>query len=61
MIKFFKIIGILEGISAILLFFVAVPMKYIFANPINVVGLNMTTNNIYLIDNQYFMKNNKFI
>ncbi len=28
--KIFKITGFLEGISAILLFFVAMPMKYIF-------------------------------
>ena len=29
----FKITGIVEGISAILLFFVAMPLKYIFDNP----------------------------
>jgi integral membrane protein len=28
--RIFKITGLLEGISAILLFFVAVPMKYLF-------------------------------
>ena len=33
MIKLFKIIGILEGISAFLLFFIAMPLKYIFDNP----------------------------
>ncbi|MBC7642510.1 MAG: DUF3817 domain-containing protein [Flavobacterium sp.] len=32
MLKFFKLIAILEGISSVLLFFVAVPMKYIFHN-----------------------------
>ena len=32
MLKFFKVIAILEGISSILLFFVAVPMKYILNN-----------------------------
>ncbi len=30
--RIFKITGLLEGISAILLFFVAMPMKYIFAD-----------------------------
>lgn len=32
MLKFFKIIAILEGISSILLFFFAMPMKYIMKN-----------------------------
>ncbi len=31
--QFFKIIGLCEGVSAILLFFFAMPMKYIFNNP----------------------------
>ncbi len=33
MIKFFKIIALLEGISLLVLFFIAMPMKYIFYNP----------------------------
>lgn len=33
MIKFFKIVALLEGCSALLLFFVAMPLKYIFKNP----------------------------
>lgn len=32
MTKFFKIIATLEGISLLLLFFVAMPMKYAFGN-----------------------------
>ena len=41
MLKFFKIIAIIEGISAILLFFFAMPMKYIFHNPIYVKHFGM--------------------
>lgn len=33
MIRLFKLIATLEGISAIILFFVAMPMKYIWDNP----------------------------
>lgn len=33
MLKFFKAIGYLEAISAIVLFFIAMPMKYIFGDP----------------------------
>ncbi len=33
MLKFFKVAAVLEGISSILLFFFAMPMKYIFNNP----------------------------
>jgi integral membrane protein len=36
MLKFFKIVAILEGISALLLFFFAMPMKYIYDMPIYV-------------------------
>jgi integral membrane protein len=32
MLKLFRIIAILEGISSILLFFVAMPLKYLFNN-----------------------------
>lgn len=49
MIKFFKIIGILEGVSAILLFFVAVPMKYIFANPILIRPVGMAHGVLFTI------------
>ncbi len=33
MLKFFKGLGYLEALSAILLFFVAMPLKYIWDNP----------------------------
>ncbi|WP_310556488.1 DUF3817 domain-containing protein [Flavobacterium sp.] len=41
MLKFFKYLAITEGISAILLFFFAMPMKYIFDNPIFVKHIGM--------------------
>lgn len=41
MLRFFKIIALVEGISALLLFFFAVPMKYIFDNPIFVKHIGM--------------------
>lgn len=33
MLRFFKIIAFLEGTSLLLLFFFAMPMKYVFENP----------------------------
>lgn len=33
MLKFFKVIGYLEALSAIILFFIAMPMKYIWDDP----------------------------
>ncbi|MEL1245817.1 DUF3817 domain-containing protein [Flavobacterium sp. DGU11] len=33
MIRLFKIIAILEGISALVLFFIAMPLKYIWDSP----------------------------
>ncbi len=41
MLKFFKILAFVEGISAILLFFFAMPMKYIFHEPIYVKYIGM--------------------
>ncbi len=41
MLKFFKILALIEGISALLLFFFAMPMKYIFDNPIYVKHIGM--------------------
>jgi integral membrane protein len=41
MLKFFKYLAIIEGISALLLFFFAMPMKYIFQNPIYVKHIGM--------------------
>ena len=33
MLKLFKYLALIEGISALLLFFFAMPLKYIFENP----------------------------
>ncbi len=41
MITFFKIISLLEGLSYILLLFIAVPIKYIYNNPSYVKMLGM--------------------
>ncbi|MFM9989539.1 DUF3817 domain-containing protein [Flavobacterium sp.] len=41
MLKFFKYLAITEGISALLLFFFAMPMKYIFDNPVYVKHIGM--------------------
>jgi len=42
MIKFFKIIALLEGISLLILLFFAMPMKYSFGDPIYVRIVGMT-------------------
>lgn len=42
MIKFFKTIALLEGISNIVLLFFAVPMKWIFNHPEFVPSIGMT-------------------
>jgi len=41
MLKFFKKLAFIEGISALLLFFFAIPMKYIFNDPIYVKHIGM--------------------
>lgn len=41
MIKFFKIIALLEGISLLLLLFFAMPMKYFFQQPVFVKQIGM--------------------
>ena len=41
MLKIFKYFAITEGISALLLFFFAMPMKYIFDNPVYVKHIGM--------------------
>lgn len=41
MLKFFKIIAILEGSSLLLLLFFAMPMKYFFSQPIFVKTIGM--------------------
>lgn len=42
MLRFFKIIAFLEGTSLLLLFFFAMPMKYIFGNPHYIRPFGMT-------------------
>lgn len=41
MTKLFKILALIEGISALLLFFFAMPMKYIFEMPVYVKYIGM--------------------
>ena len=41
MLKFFKYVAIAEGVSALLLFFFAMPMKYFFDQPIYVKHFGM--------------------
>lgn len=41
MLKFFKIVAFLEGISLLALFFFAMPMKYAFDEPIYVKHIGM--------------------
>ena len=41
MIKFFKILALLEGVSMLLLLFVAMPMKYMFGDPFLVKHVGM--------------------
>ena len=41
MLKIFKIIAILEGISLLLLFFFAMPMKYVYDMPVYVKHIGM--------------------
>ena len=41
MLKIFKIVAIIEGVSALLLFFFSMPMKYFFDDPIYVKHIGM--------------------
>jgi len=49
MLKIFKIIAPVEGISALLLFFFAMPMKYIFNEPIYVKHIGMAHGILFTI------------
>jgi integral membrane protein len=49
MIKFFKIIALLEGVSLLALLFFAMPMKYIFGNPIFVKHVGMAHGVLFLL------------
>ena len=42
MLRFFKIIAFLEGTSLLLLFFFAMPLKYMFENPTYIRPIGMT-------------------
>ena len=41
MLKFFKYLALAEGVSALLLLFFAMPMKYIFDTPVYVKNIGM--------------------
>lgn len=49
MIKFFKIIALLEGVSLLALLFFAMPMKYIFNNPVFVKHIGMAHGLLFLL------------
>ncbi len=49
MTKFFKIVALVEGISALLLFFFAMPMKYFFEMPIFVKYIGMAHGLLFTI------------
>ncbi|WP_130733784.1 DUF3817 domain-containing protein [Flavobacterium sp. J27] len=49
MIKIFKIIALLEGISLLALLFFAMPMKYIFHNPIFVKHIGMVHGLLFIL------------
>ncbi|NHN25851.1 DUF3817 domain-containing protein [Flavobacterium jejuense] len=49
MIKFFKIIALLEGISLLALLFFAMPMKYIFGNPLFVKHVGMAHGLLFIL------------
>lgn len=49
MIRFFKIIALLEGISLLALLFFAMPMKYIFANPLFVKYIGMAHGLLFIL------------
>jgi integral membrane protein len=63
MLKFFKIIALTEGVSALLLFFFAMPMKYIFHDPIYVKHIGMGHGvlfTIYILFATYLKFNQKW-
>lgn len=49
MLKIFRITAIVEGISALLLFFFAMPMKYIFNDPFYVKHVGMAHGVLFTI------------
>lgn len=49
MIKFFKIIALLEGVSLLALLFFAMPMKYIFTIPVYVKYIGMAHGILFIL------------
>ncbi|VXC03807.1 Membrane protein [Flavobacterium sp. 9AF] len=49
MIKIFKIIALLEGISLLALLFFAMPMKYFFHNPVFVKHIGMAHGLLFIL------------
>ena len=49
MIKYFKIIALIEGISLLLLFFFAMPMKYLFDQPVFVKNIGMAHGILFIL------------
>ncbi|WP_445458090.1 DUF3817 domain-containing protein [Flavobacterium sp. HNIBRBA15423] len=49
MIKFFKIIALIEGISLLALLFFAMPMKYLFGNPMFVKHIGMAHGLLFIL------------
>lgn len=49
MIRFFKIIALLEGVSLLALLFFAMPMKYIFNNPLFVKYIGMAHGLLFIL------------
>ncbi len=49
MTRFFKIISLSEGISSFLLFFLAMPLKYIFGNPILISPIGTTHGILFML------------
>lgn len=49
MIKFFRVVGLLEGLSYVLLLFVGMPMKYMMGNPMGVKALGMPHGLLFIL------------
>jgi len=49
MLKFFRIVGFMEGLSFLCLVFVGVPMKHLAANPIGVKVLGMPHGLLFIL------------
>lgn len=49
MVKFFKYVALLEGVSLLALLFIAMPMKYIFDNPFLVKHVGMAHGILFVI------------